>query len=129
MGSVINYKECPNCKEEAFSEFYYKTGEEFTGCSSCGYSHTIRLKNRSGDISEDNIVVKEIAKPYGAYRYKTFGHVGAVWGSLATSDNATQFILTHKDNPNTEYAYISRYLNGEFIREEIINQGPEITTK
>jgi hypothetical protein len=128
MGSVIDYIECPNCKQEAYSDFYYKTGEEYVGCGCCGYSRTVELKDRSGPMSEDNYIVKEIAKPYGAYRYKTFGHVGAVWGSLATSDNATQFILAHKENPNIEYAYISRYVDGKIVREEIINRGPEITT-
>ena len=44
MGSVIDYIECPNCKQEAFSDFYYKTGEDYINCGSCGYHYAQTLK-------------------------------------------------------------------------------------
>ena len=44
MGSVIDYIECPNCKQEAFSDFYYKTGEDYINCSNCGYHYAQTLK-------------------------------------------------------------------------------------
>ena len=35
MGSVIDFIECPNCSQEAYSDFYYKSGEQYVSCSSC----------------------------------------------------------------------------------------------
>jgi hypothetical protein len=126
MGSVIDYIECPNCKEEAFNDFYYKTGEEYTCCQHCGYSRTVEIIERSLPLAKDNYYVTEIPNPYGVYKYKTYGHVGHVWGTLATADNATQFILSHKDDPSIEYAYINRYVDGKHTREVIVNNGPEL---
>lgn len=51
MGSVITYDaECPKCKEEkAFSDYYYRSGEEYFFCQneSCSYSHTLEWKRDS----------------------------------------------------------------------------------
>ena len=44
MGSVIDYIECPNCKAEAYSDFYYKTGEEYINCNNCGYHYSATYK-------------------------------------------------------------------------------------
>ena len=44
MGIVIDYIDCPNCGNEAFSDFYYKTGEEYVNCNHCGYRRTAELK-------------------------------------------------------------------------------------
>ena len=44
MGSVIDYIECPNCKHEAYSDFYYKTGEEYVNCQNCGYHYSATFK-------------------------------------------------------------------------------------
>lgn len=126
MGSVIDYIECPNCKEEAFNDFYYKTGEEYTCCQHCGYSRTVEIIERSLPLAEDNYHVTEIPKPYGAYHFKTLNHVGSVWGTLETSDDATQFILRHKDDTNIEFAIINRYVDGKHTREVIVNNGPEL---
>lgn len=48
MGSVQSYDvECPKCKtESAFSDFYYKSGEEYFFCQneSCQYGHVLEWK-------------------------------------------------------------------------------------
>ena len=36
MGSVIDYVECKRCGRDAFVDFNYNTGEEFSSCSYCG---------------------------------------------------------------------------------------------
>ena len=41
MGSVIDYIECPHCGQEAYIDFYYKTGEEYINCNKCGYQENI----------------------------------------------------------------------------------------
>lgn len=128
MGSVISYEDCPNCGQAAFVDFYYKTGEEYVGCQHCGYTKSIEIVRDGKEINNIKDVdfkVNEIAHPYGAYSYKEYGTVGFVWGSIATEDDATQFMLKTKDNPNLEYAYINRYVNGKHIKEVIVNNGPE----
>jgi len=52
MGSVIDYIECPNCEQEAYSDFYYKTGEEYVNCMNCGYHHSATIKNRDKKLNE-----------------------------------------------------------------------------
>ena len=47
MGSVLDYIECPNCGQEAFSDFYYKTGEEYVNCGNCGYHYSATIKDRT----------------------------------------------------------------------------------
>ena len=52
MGSVIDYIDCPNCGNEAFSDFYYKTGEEYVNCNSCGYHYSATIINRDKPLNE-----------------------------------------------------------------------------
>ena len=52
MGSVIDHIECPNCKQEAYSDFYYKTGEEYVNCNNCGYHRSATIVNRDKKLSE-----------------------------------------------------------------------------
>jgi len=49
MGSIIEYIECPNCEHEAFSDFYYKTGEEYVNCNNCGYHYSATIKDRKSE--------------------------------------------------------------------------------
>jgi hypothetical protein len=48
MGSVITYDDkCPKCKQETgFSDFYYKTSEEYFACqnSECSFSYSYQWK-------------------------------------------------------------------------------------
>ena len=52
MGSVIDYIECPNCSYEAYNDYYYKTGEEYTMCNNCGYSYSAQIINRDKPLDE-----------------------------------------------------------------------------
>lgn len=36
MGSVIDYKKCPQCGGLVYNEYYYKSGEESEVCFRCG---------------------------------------------------------------------------------------------
>ena len=84
MGSVIDYIECPNCKHEAFSDFYYKTGEEYVNCNNCGYHYSATYKrNEDGkfvtkdgteDYKFENLIMVEnkLEDPFGAYRIKVY---------------------------------------------------------
>ncbi len=75
MGSVLDYIACPNCKTEAFVDYYYKTGEEYINCANCGYHKSVTIINRDKRLDElvdSDWEVKELKNPYGAYRFKYY---------------------------------------------------------
>ena len=132
MGSVIDYIECPNCKEEAFSDYYYKTGEEYINCSSCGYHYSYIIKrddegkmikiDESKDFAIDNVVreEKELKEPYGAYRIKHYDSVATQCGSLSNKSEFNDLVQHIIDNDkNIEYASISKLLNENIITETL----------
>lgn len=139
MGSVLDYIECPNCKQEAYSDFYYKTGEEYVNCQNCGYHYSATFKKDNEgkfvtrDGSEnyilDNLVLeeKEIKNPYGAYRYKMAGDVATTCGSLATEEDANEFRvemrLAYKGY--VDFAQISRFVDNEIKVEYVVDQEPD----
>ena len=52
MGSVIDFTECPHCKQEAHIDYYYKTREEYLVCMHCGYYKSYTIKNRDKKLTE-----------------------------------------------------------------------------
>lgn len=135
MGSVIDYIECPNCGNEAQSDFYYKTGEEYVMCSSCGYRRSAELRrDKEGELVTkdgteryefDNVIMdyKESPNPYGAFRYRFVDNVGTACGTLETENDLTDFITTMELNENgaIEYAAYSRLVDGEIVETILIN--------
>jgi hypothetical protein len=124
MGSVIDYIECPNCKTEAYSDYYYKTGEEYIVCNNCGYHRSTTIKNRDKlltELVESDWEVSECKEPYGAFRYKMAGEVATTCGTLVTEKDASDFEvemrLAYKDH--VEFAQISRFVNGEIVVQDI----------
>ncbi len=88
MGSVIDHIDCPNCGNEAYSDFYYKTGEEYVNCQHCGYHYSAEIINRDKlltELTDDDWKISEIKEPYGAYRIKCYDTValpGSSTGSI-----------------------------------------------
>jgi Zn ribbon nucleic-acid-binding protein len=132
MGSVIDYIECPNCKEEAFSDYYYKTGEEYINCSSCGYHYSYIIKrddegkmikiDESKEFAIDNVVrqEKELKEPYGAYRIKHYDSVATQCGSLSNESEYNDLVKNIKDNDSLiESASVSKLLNENIITETL----------
>lgn len=132
MGSVIDYIECPNCKEEAFSDYYYKTGEEYINCSSCGYHYSYIIKrddegkmikiDESKDFAIDNVVreEKELKEPYGAYRIKQYDSVATQCGSLSNESEYNDLVKNIKDNDSLiESASVSKLINENIITETL----------
>jgi hypothetical protein len=131
MASVIDYMECVNCKCEAFSDFYYKTGEEYISCQNCGYHYSATIKNRNkklSELTETDWNITELKNPYGAFRYKMAGAVSTICGSLATAEDANKFRIEMKleYQSHVEFAQISRLVDGEIKVETLIDNGPEI---
>jgi len=125
MGSVIDYIECPNCKTEAYSDFYYKTGEEYINCNNCGYHYSATIKNRNKkltELTESDWEINELKNPYGAYRYKMAGEVSTLCGSLETPEDADRFRAEMKleYQEHVEFAQISRLIDGDIITEDVV---------
>jgi hypothetical protein len=125
MGSVIDYPECPNCKHEAYSDFYYKTGEEYINCNNCGYHYSATIKNRNkklSELTETDWKITELKNPYGAFRYKMAGDVSTCCGSLATAEDADRFRVEMKleYQDHVEFAQISRLVDGDIVVENVV---------
>ncbi len=130
MGSIIDYQECPNCKMEAASDYYYKTGEEYMNCPHCGYHYSATIKNREkrlDELTKEDWEITEYKTPYGAYRYKMSGDVVYQLGTLRTEQDAIDFQvamrLEYQDH--VEMAYISRVINGKKQVEWVVGNANE----
>jgi hypothetical protein len=134
MGSVIDYIECPNCKQEAFSDFYYKTGEEYINCDSCGYHYSFVIKrdsegnmikiDESKEYSIDNVVREEklLKEPYGAYSIEFDNGVRSC-GTLETEKDydefASEIVSFTNQEHNIQKAIVSRLINGKINKETL----------
>ena len=129
MGSVIDYIECPNCKQEAYSDFYYKTGEEYVNCQNCGYHHSATIINRDkllNELTDEDWKVVELKNPYGAYRIKHYDSVAYECGSLESEEDFTQLLVQVRELNNIEYFSINRFVDGKIMTIDIIDNGPKV---
>lgn len=125
MASVIDYIECTNCKTEAYSDFYYKTGEEYINCNNCGYHYSATIKNRNkklSELTESDWEITELKNPYGAFRYKMSGEVSTICGTLTSAEDADRFRAEMKleYQGHVEFAQISRLDNGSIVVEDVV---------
>ena len=123
MGSVIDYIECPNCKREAYDDFYYKTGEEYISCNNCGYYKHAVIINRNkplNELLESDWEISECTAPYGCYRLKFHDHAAVQCGTLESLDDLIQ-LLNHVNDNDVEYLHLSRFVDGEHVVDELID--------
>jgi Zn ribbon nucleic-acid-binding protein len=130
MGSVIDYQECPNCKMEATSDFYYKTGEEYVNCPHCGYHYSATIKNREkllNELTKEDWDILEHKNPYGCFRYKMAGDIHYHIGTLVTEEDANNFRVAMKleYQDHVEMAYISRVVDGKKQIEYVVGKSLE----
>ena len=137
MGSVIDYIECPNCKQEAFSDFYYKSGEEYINCQNCGYHYSATYKtddngeyitkDGTDNYSFDNLIMetKELKNPYCAYRLKHYDSVGYECGALENEEDFIMLSVNMKEQDNIELFTISRFVDGEIKEIHVVDNGPK----
>jgi hypothetical protein len=140
MGSVIDYIECPHCGQEAYDDFYYKTGEEYVNCQNCGYHYSATYKrddkgefvtkDGTDDYSFENLIMetKELKIPYGAFRIKYVDSIGYHCGSLENEKDYIELTTSADLNENgaMEFMSVSRYVNGETIQEVLLDNGPKV---
>ena len=125
MGSVLDTINCPNCQLEACTDFYYKTGEEYTNCSHCGYHRSATIINRDknlNDLTEEDWEIKEVKQPYGAFKYQMVGDIATTCGTLTDEQEANDFRvqmkLEYQDHVN--FATIARVVDGKEIIEHVV---------
>jgi len=138
MGSVISDIECPNCGQDAFSDFYYKSGEEYINCQHCGYHYSATYKtddngeyitkNGTEDYSFDNLIMEtnEIKNPYGAYRLKYYDSIGYECGSLKSEEDYVSLLSYVREQDDVETFTISRFVDGETEVIQLIDNGPKV---
>lgn len=123
MGSVIDYIECPNCGQEAYDDFYYKTGEEYINCQNCGYHKSATIINRDkalNELTEADWEITELKDPWGAYRLKMIDDVATQCGSFDTKEAFESLRDAVAQMEGVEYFSISKLLdNGEILQEVI----------
>lgn len=132
MGSVIDTIECPNCKNEAWNDYYYRTGEEYTNCQNCGYHHSVTIKEKSRDkkeLTEDDFKIVECANPFGAFRIKYKDEICTTCGSLRSKAEWKRLQKDVKEEehyPNVEYFMLSQFIKGKIVITTIINNEEDI---
>lgn len=135
MGSVIDYIDCPRCKQDnCVSDFYYKTGEEYVSCGDCGYYYSFVIKRDSEgkmikidetkELSANNVITKEtiIDNPYGAFIIE-FDDGMRNCGTLETKQDYDKFVSDILSSTNQESsivkATVSRLVD-EKINKEVV---------
>jgi hypothetical protein len=137
MGSVIDHIDCPHCGQEAYSDFYYKTGEEYVNCQHCGYHYSATYKTDGNGkyVTKDgtdntmfeNLIMeeKELKNPYGAYKLKYYDSVGYHCGSLENEEGFVGLLANVREMDSVEYFSISRFVNGVIQNEIVIDNEPK----
>ncbi len=138
MGSVIDYIECPNCKQEAFSDFYYKTGEEYINCNNCGYHYSqsykrdnkgkFLTKDGTDNYNFDNLImeVSELKNPFGSYRLKVYHAIATQCGAFENEEQYNEFKESIQEDVELEFCSVSRFVDGEIKVETLIDNGPKV---
>ena len=126
MGSVIDHIDCPNCGEEAWSDFYYKTGEEYTFCNHCGYNKSITIKNRDkklNELTDDDWDISELTNPYGAYRIEIKEAIGSHCGGLKSAEEFEELkTLMAEDIDKMNQFELRQFIDGKIVITDILEQ-------
>jgi len=132
MGSVIDNIECLNCKQEAFSDFYYKSGEEYINCNNCGYHYSATIINRDkklNELTDDDWKIVELKNPYGAYRISGYDSKGFLCGALENEEQANELKSNCEQDDTIEYLQISRFVDDEIKVEIVVDNGPKVDSQ
>lgn len=129
MGSVISNIECPNCGQEAYNDFYYKTGEEYINCNNCGYHYSATIKNRDkrlDELTDDDWEIIEIKHPYASFRIKMYDSIGYQCGSFTNENELNELKQEISKRDDVELFTISQLIDGEIVETTIIDNGPKV---
>ena len=127
MGSVIDYIECPRCGQEATSDFYYKTGEEYIHCSHCGYSYSATIINRNkrlDELTDQDWQIDELKEPYGSFKAKLTDEPGWYCGSVETEEAFEAVKEQIMKLSSIEYFVLSQFVDGAIKETILVDNGP-----
>ena len=132
MGSVIDYIDCPSCGNEAYNDFYYKTGEEYTNCSHCGYHYSATIKNRDkklNELTEEDWEIKELKNPYGAFKIKQYDTIGYLCGSIENEEHLNELKTNCENDLTVEYLFVYKIVDGESTETILVDNGPKFDSQ
>ncbi len=82
MGSVQSEMKCPQCGGNMFTDYYYKTDEEYRFCTCCGkYESWTLVRNDDGKV---------VLKKNGKAKYTHINRKGYGCARIAFSDGVSQ---------------------------------------
>jgi hypothetical protein len=136
MGSVTSYIDCPHCSKEAWNDFNYKTGEEYTICDNCGYTNELSIvRDEEGAwvMDEDGTTpqtqFKELKNPYGCIKIATGQGVGQLYSVPDEGEfrelckTLNNFVVEDAKKPDDGnkilYITISRFENGNINNDTL----------
>lgn len=110
MGSVQSTIRCPQCEGPMFTDYYYKTDEEYQFCTCCGkYESWTIVRDEAG---------KAVFKKNGKVKYKHINRKGYGCASIAFSNGVSQ--VHHFSSPirKKDKDEFFQILNSEGIDKE-----------
>lgn len=127
MGSVMDYVACPQCGGTMFTDYYYKSGEEYWMCKRCGKHGKIEIiRDDEGNVVFDEKgklqYKEEDVKGYGCAKIAVTGHGASLscLGSPITEDDKKNFFeLLEGDEVDKSQSYLSSW-NDETQKVEMI---------
>lgn len=124
MGSITEIIDCPNCGQDALDEVYYKTGEEYIFCGSCGYNKSATIKNRDKlltELTEEDWEYTELLNPYGAFEIRGLNSIATECGSFKNEQDYLDFKSILPNDYEVEFCQVSRLVNGKIEVETLID--------
>ena len=110
MGSVQSEMECPQCGGSMFTDYYYKTDEEYRFCNHCG-------KYESWEIVRD-ADGKAVRKKNGKVKFKHINRKGYGCAHIAFTDGVSQNSSFSSPIRKKDKDEFLRILNSEGVDKE-----------
>lgn len=133
MGHVQDFIECPRCKSDHCNiNYLYKTDEEYSWCSDCGFRKNLTLKrdengniifkDKSKGFVEENVFIeiKVSEEPFG-YGMSEFMDGCGVGKTLESKNDYNEYVSfiknACKNNDDIKEVTVSRFVGGKIIKE------------
>ena len=134
MGSVMDYVECSQCGGAMFTDYYYKSGEEYWICKRCGKHGKVELVRDE----ERNVIFDERGNPkyceedvasFGCAKITIKGHGASLScfnKPITEEDKQAFFKMLEDEKVDKEQSYLS-FWNAETGKVEMIyGQDPKL---
>ncbi len=115
MGSVIDYKKCPQCGGVVYDEYYYKSGEENAVCLRCGRWADVRLPTDEKELAKDPEKIRYLVSKGEGLGRCTIAFTNGVSRSFSLGEPYSEeiekwYMEAMKDeNVDPEKSYLTRW--------------------